>query len=129
MDIIEWYVGFHPRHSLAEAIRERRWSMFGHVEAWGYTRDGTWVFFDPAMHGTTVHVTHHADEVDNLMGRRFELCWSILKLPHPDTRIRNPLHPPMNCAAQVAHLLGLRAYTPWGLHRILRQLGAQERIK
>lgn len=120
--ILEWYVGFHA------PVRAWSWTVFGHVEAWGYTRDATWLFFDPQAIGTKIYVTHHADEVDELMARRMEACATIYKLAPPQTKIRLPFHPTMNCVTQTAHLLGLRAYSPWGFRRILLAHGAKELV-
>lgn len=126
MKLVEVYFGFHDRDTLRAAWRKRSWTFFGHVEAWGYTRDGTWAFLDPAAAGSTLLVTHHADEVDDLLAARFEVCVSILRVAPPERKLRHPLHPTMNCASQCAHLVGLRAYSPWGLRRMLLANGAVE---
>lgn len=126
MNILTWYVGFWPSDPLLTALKRRRWTAWGHVEAWGYTADSTWLFFDPQHDGTIIRVTHHHDEVEALMAEKLMLCESILKTPYFGAAIRTPLHPTMNCAAQVGHLLGVRAYAPRTLHRILRENGAVE---
>jgi hypothetical protein len=121
-----WWFGFHPRDTIRDAWRKRQWSMFTHVEAWGCTRDGAWLFFDPLAAGTRLQILADPDAVDEAMARRFLLCESILRLPAPETRISFPAHPTMNCVSQCAHLIGVRAYSPGGFHRILRALGAKE---
>ena len=126
MNVIEWYVGFWPRTSLRSAIRTRAWTAFGHVEAWGYTRDETWMFFDPRHDGTIIRIAHAHDEVEALLADKLLNCVSVLKTPYFGASIGLPFHPMMTCASQVGHLLGIRAYAPRTLHRILRQNGAME---
>ena len=66
MIILEAYVGFHrPRFRDEDGqIAPRAW--FGHVEMLGYTRDNTWLFFDPQASGVHIAITHHHDEVNDL---------------------------------------------------------------
>lgn len=126
--IVEWYFGFWRRPSLAEFARKPSWTVFGHVEAWGYTADRTWLFFDPQRIGTIVHVTHHHDEIEDLLAERFAVCESVLRLPHPGHRIHVPLHLNMTCVSQCAALVGIRAYWPGTLRRKLLRVGAKELI-
>lgn len=121
-----WWFGFHPRDTIRDAWKKRQWSMFTHVEAWGCTPDGAWLFFDPLAAGTRLEILADPDKVDEAMAKRFLLCESILRLPAPATRIRIPAHPTMNCVSQCAHLIGQRAYLPSTFHRILLSLGAKE---
>lgn len=126
--IVEWYFGFWKRPSLKEFREKPTWTVFGHVEAWGYTADNTWLFFDPQRVGNMVHVTHHAEEVEHLLAIRFAVCKSILRINHPGARIRVPFHPTMTCASQCAALVGLRAYCPGTLRNKLLRNGAKELV-
>ena len=127
MNVIEWYFGFYPKARIGEIVHGKSsWrSLFGHVEAWGYTEHDTWVFIDPRGAGTRVRVTHMHDDVLDMITVRFELCQTILKMPAADGNIRWPIFPPMNCAGQSAHLVGLRAFSPDGLRRMLLRKGAE----
>jgi hypothetical protein len=127
-EVIEWYFGFWKRPSLWQFCKKPTWTIFGHVEAWGFTADNTWMFYDPQRIGTQVKVTHHAEEVENLLALRFAVCKSILRLPHPGTRLSVPLHPTMNCVSQCAGLVGIRAYCPGTFRRKLLRNGAKELI-
>jgi len=124
--ILEWYFGFHPPAGLTELRAGASFrAIFGHVEAWGYTADRTWMFFDPRGAGTRIRITHHMEEVEETMARRFATCQTILKIAPTGREYRLPLFPPMNCATQCAHLVGLRAFTPAGLRRTLLANGAE----
>lgn len=118
MNVLEWYFAFHAPH------RETWWGMFGHVEAFGYTRDDTWVFIDPEYQGIKVFVTHLHDEVEEQLARRFLPNSLVMRLDRWD-RARLPPAIPFNCASVCAGLVGLRAYTPWGLRRSLLRNGAE----
>ena len=116
--MIELYFGFHkPWASFS--------GMFGHVEVWGYTADHTWLFFDPRSAGSILAVTHHHDEVLDLLHTRFVTCDTILRLPATQGRFRVPLHGPMTCASICGHLVGVRALFPATLKRKLLAKGAE----
>lgn len=125
MNVVKWYVGFHNPIPLRKLIGQPAWSFLGHVEIWGYTRDATWFFLDPGAKGSTLVITHHADEIDELFARRIMHCSQILKLDPITSQIRLPLHPTMNCVSVCAHMLGIRAYTPGRFRRILLAHGAE----
>lgn len=126
MNLLTVYFGFHPPAGLTELRSGASFrAIFGHVEAWGFTEDRTWMFFDPRGAGTRIRITHHHDDVTELMARRFEVCQTILKIAPTGREYRLPLFPPMNCATQCAHLVGLRAFTPAGLRRTLLANGAE----
>jgi len=108
MNVIEWYFAFYPR----------RWTpfdIFGHVEAFGYTADSVWVFFDPQRTRTRLTITYMHDEVQQQIAARFASANLILKIPASDQKSAIPIGPPMTCATACAHLLGFRAFTPAGL--------------
>lgn len=124
--MVEWFIAFFPRARLRDVLRGRdSWrALFGHVEAYGYTVDDTWVFYRPAGSGTRIEVTHLHDEVvDRIASIRTTATTVFLAPPRRDYRL--PLFPPMNCATQVAALIGRRAYSPAGLARILRHENAE----
>lgn len=128
MSIKTYYVGFWPRVPLfplrRRSIREW-WGLFGHVEAWGVTEQNTWFFFDPQADGTRLVIDHRHEPVEDMLAERFALCSEILRVKPFHGGLRLPLHPTMTCASQVAHLFALRAFTPWGLRRILLAHGAE----
>ena len=122
--MIEWYVGFY-----APAFRNHRgviypFGWFGHAELWGYTADETWLFFDPQGTGTRIIVTHHHDDVMDHLTARHTLCDTILRLQPRDHSLF-PIFPPMTCATIIGHILGVRAFSPFGLKRRLLALGAE----
>lgn len=122
--ILEWFIGFHApafRNYLG-AIYPMGW--FGHVEAWGYTIDDTWMFFDPQGTGTRIVITHHHDDVLDQLAARHSLCDTILRVQNT-ARPLFPLYPPMTCATIVGHMIGQRAFTPSGLKRKLLANGAE----
>lgn len=126
MNLLAVYFGFHPPAGLTELRAGASFrAIFGHVEAWGFTEDRTWMFFDPRGAGTRIRITHHHDDVTELMAARFATCRTILKIEPTGREYRFPLFPPMNCATQCAHLVGLRAFTPAGLRRTLLANGAE----
>ena len=98
--------------------------MFGHVEAWGWIGEIV-LFFDPSARGSSVLLAH-GDEALDLVAAKYAVCRSVIRIRAPEHRIAIPLHPTMNCAAQCAHLIGQRAYTPAGLRRILLREGGEE---
>lgn len=128
MNIHEWYFGFHDRGSLIDIARGREsvTTMFGHVEAWGYTIDGTWLFFDPRGRHTIIEITHLYEEILDFGQERFMRCREILKIGHRTDRITYPMiRPHLHCGTQCAALLGWRAYTLRGFRRMLLENGAE----
>lgn len=117
-EVLEWYFCFHPPH------RESLWGIFGHVEAFGYTKDDAWVFVDPDREGLGVRVAHLHDEVEDLMAGRFHPSATVLRIS-AQSKTRFPPLLPMTCVSVCAHLVGLRASTPWGLRRKLLRNGAE----
>lgn len=127
MDLVEVFFAFHPPVPIRELHRRGEdWRcIFGHVSAYGYTIDETWLFLDPQGIGTSIRITHLHDEVlDQIASIR---CTADLVLSFkPDGRkFRVPFHPPMNCVTQCAGLVGRRAWTPWGFRRMLIREGAE----
>lgn len=124
MNIIQWYFGFHtPCRPLA---KDFSWyGVLGHVEAFGYTKDDTWLFFDPQGRGSEIRITHLHDEVEELMTDRYAMCETILRIAPPSDKLIIPLRGPTTCVSQCAGLLGWRAYTPSGFHRKLLKNGAE----
>lgn len=127
MNVIEWFVAFYRPVPLRDIVRGRDSlrCIFGHVAAYGYTADDTWVFFDPEAAGTSLLITHHHDEVVDLIARHRATADLIVKLTPDGRKYRVPLHPPMNCVTQCAALLGRRAYSPAGFRRMLLREGAE----
>lgn len=122
MRLLNVYVAFWPPSQRVS------WDLFGHVEVFGYTRDETWVFIDPRQHRTEIAVTHHHDEVNELLAHRFANA-EVWRLPPPDGTLgRLPLLGIFTCVSVAASVCGVRAYTIPGLRRKLRQIGA-ERVK
>ena len=119
-----WSFGFHAPRPLRECIQRRDWTMFGHVEAWGWIGEMV-LFIDPSARGSSVLLAH-GDEALDLVAAKYAVCRSVIRIRAPEHRIAIPLHPTMNCAAQCAHLIGQRAYTPGGLRRILLREGGEE---
>ena len=118
MNLEEVWVGFHP------PSREPLTSFLGHVEAWGYTADETWVFVNPEHDSLKITALHRLDDVEAEMARLFHACRLILRT-RPGRALRVPLFPPMTCAGVCGHLVGLRAWTPWGLRAQLLRAGAE----
>ncbi|WP_065321772.1 hypothetical protein [Tritonibacter mobilis] len=127
MDVAEIYFAFHRRATLREVLRgETAWtSIFGHVEAFGYTIDETWFFFDPGRSLTSLKITHLHDEVEALLKDRFDRAEVLYRFPFVPCEFRFPLHFSMNCVTQCAALIGRRAFTPSGFQRILRESNAE----
>lgn len=119
MNVIEWYFCFHRPHV------ESLWGFLGHVEVFGYTRDDTWIFFDPARVRSKLIAVHKHDEVEELMAMRFREKTEVLRTSFSRERTFPPIFLPMNCVSQCASLIGVRALTPWGLRRRLLQNGAE----
>ena len=124
---IIWF-GFHARATLREAWRDRSWAFLGHVEAWGEAGP-VFFHFDPRAKGTVLSLTTDADAFDGLFARRIATCAAILRYYPVEAAIRVPIHPMMTCASQCAHLVGLRAYIPGSLRRILSAKGAVEIVR
>jgi len=122
---IEYFFGFHKPASLAD-IRQGAsvFSSFGHVEAWGYTIDNTWWFFDPGRKSTKLLITHLHDEVEELLAHKFTLCREVLRVEKTN-EFPIPFHLPMNCVTQCAGLVGLRAFSPNGFRRKLLRNNAE----
>lgn len=120
MNLVEVYVGFHPRADW----RRDFWASLGHVECWGYTQDETWVFIDPQRVGTRVTALHRLEEVENALTARFARCELILRLT-PAHDFAMPLLGPFCCVTSVAAVAGIRAWTLGGLRRRLLAAGAE----
>lgn len=126
MHTVEVYFGFHRRATLRElAAGASIYQAFGHVEAWGYTVDQTWWFFNPNRYRARLEITHRHDEVEYLMAEKFTLCDQVFRYAGEPANFGRPLHGPMNCVTQCAALIGVRAFTPWGFRKKLRAMNAE----
>lgn len=120
MNIHEWYVTFTP------ASLKSVFTIFGHVTVCGYAFDEastTWFFYDPAWKGAQIKILYRHDEVQNEIATAFTRG-TVLRIRNHGNRVA-PLWPMMNCATIVAHMIGYRAFTPWGLKRQLLRNGAE----
>jgi hypothetical protein len=118
-NLVEIYVGFHP------PSRESMATIFGHVEAWGYTDDQTWVFIDPCRARTTVTAVHRHDQVEEMLAYRFAACSEIWRT----SKVRDMRLPPLvplTCIGVVGTMIGCRAFTFRGLRGKLRKIGAEK---
>jgi hypothetical protein len=123
--IQQWFVGFHAPYWRNENGRIDPRGWFGHIELWGFTRDETWLFLDPAGAGSVVVITHRHDEVLGMLEIKNEVCETILRVNPVEPHFRLPLHGLMTCAAISGHLLGCRALFPASLRRKLLANGAE----
>lgn len=117
--IQSWFFGFHRPAFTAPNL------IFGHVEAWGFTADETWLFIDPQGRGTKIVVAHMFDEVQAQLQARVELCDLILSYRVPPRDFTLPVHGPMTCAGICGSLVGVRALLPSTLRRRLLAKGAE----
>lgn len=120
---VEIYFGFHAPKPLWRGGTP--YQMFGHVEAWGYTRDNTWFFFDPGRHSSQLHITHRYDEVELLLAQKHTVCAEIYRTSD-EQQFSVPIHFSMNCVTQCAALVGIRAFTPKGFRRKLLKNNAEK---
>jgi hypothetical protein len=120
-------LAFHSTSSAIAAARgQADWRLiFGHVEAFWYQPNGIWVFFDPQGRRSAIEAIPDGEEAELRIAMIYRDCETILRAPHSDREIAIPLHVTMTCASQCAALVGLRAYTPLGLHRKLLAHGAE----
>lgn len=127
MDIVEIYFAFHRPATLKEiwSGKASLRSIFGHVEAFGYTIDDTWFFYDPSGTHSKLLITHLHDEVNTLLAERVERSREIFRMPHDPDYYRAPIHGPMNCVTQCAALIGWRAFTPRGFRKRLLKSNAE----
>ena len=127
MDIVEIYFAFHRKATLKELIKRETplLSALGHVEAFGYTIDNTWFFYDPGSLHTKLLITHLHDEIEKLVTERFQKAETVLRIKHDPAYFKAPLHGPMNCVTQCAALIGWRAFTPWGFRKRLLASNAE----
>ena len=120
MDIVEYYFAFHRPATFREIRAGASYtSLLGHVEAFGYTMDETWFFFDPGRSIANLKITHMHDEVNDLLAARFTATTEVYRYAGNLHAFPAPLHGPMNCVTQCASLIGLRAFTPQGFRKKL----------
>jgi len=125
----EWFFFFHHPSRIGNCIRRKdSWlAILGHVQAACYNEDLTWMFIDPAGARTKVWLTHHFDEVEALLDFRIAHARATYWIAPMEGGISFPaLRPHNNCVTICASFLGLRAYTPWGLERMLVAHGAEK---
>lgn len=128
MRVSEWYFGFHDPARWTDVLtgKQSHTSLFGHVEAWGYTVDETWLFFDPRSRSTRIEITHFYEEVLDFTEERYLRCREILRIGARDDTISFPLfRPHLHCVTQCAALIGWRAYTQGGFRSMLLKNGAE----
>lgn len=114
-----WYVAFYRWD------RKTIWTLLGHVEMFGTSGDGTWIFLNPERTGFSVEVQHIAEKVDALMAKRFQIASQILRIETAHKTTFPPIQL-MTCASICGHVLGIRASTPRNLKRRLLANGAEE---
>lgn len=126
MEIIRWSFAFYRPVSPREIWRgSQDWRcVFGHVSAYGYTADDSWLFIDPMGQGTEIKVAHRYDDVIGQISAIYATAETVLSIQPERRRYRLPIHPPMTCVTQCAALIGVRAYTPWGFRKMLLRNGA-----
>jgi hypothetical protein len=124
--LVEAFIAFHLPRGLRSAVRTRDVAgFFGHVEAFGITAGGDWLFIDPHRRRMDVRVLYRMDEVEAAIAQIHATADLILAVDPVPGPILPPLMP-MTCAAVCAHLVGTRAFTLGGLERKLRAIGARE---
>lgn len=124
MSIVELYVALLPAAPVWKMHKDP-FAVFGHAQAFGITLDESWFFFDPTRRRLDLNVVHKFDEVRSEIERVTVAARTILRVIPVSGPPLPPLCP-MTCAAQVAHLAGVRAFTVGGLERRLRAIGATE---
>lgn len=126
MNLHEIFFAFHRPTPIGRVVRgAESWRcIFGHVEAYGYTIDDTWLFFNPEGAGTDIEITHLHDEVIDRIAKIRCTAETVLSMKPDGRKFRIPLHLPMNCATQCAALVGRRAFSPAGLRKTLLREGA-----
>lgn len=127
MDIVEIYFAFHRPATIGEVLTGKTSirSIFGHVEAFGYTIDDTWFFYDPSGTHSKLLITHLHDEVQTLLAERFNRSETVFRMRHDPDYYALPIHGPMNCVTQCAALIGWRAFTPRGFRMRLLKSNAE----
>lgn len=118
MLVHEWYFGFHGPHD------KDFWSRFGHVEAWGYSLDQSWIFLDPTRSGVETIVTSDPDLIDDVMAIKFAKADLVIRVSEWPQNPRPPITV-LTCASFCAHLVGLRAFTLRTLKRNLLAIGGE----
>lgn len=118
MTVLEWYFAFYPPSP------ESFWRRFGHVDAFGYTKHDTWVFYDPQRSSVDLRITHMHDEVEGLMALRFAHADTIIRI---GARQENRLPPfvALNCVSACGHLVGIRAFRLGTLRKRLLANGGE----
>jgi len=111
-----WFFGFYSR-----TRDPMRW--WGHCDAWGVTKDDTWLFLDPNRTGLHVEVAHVAEEVEALLAMRIQCAEQIIRYEIPRRTWSLPMMAPGTCAAICGAAVGLRAWTPAQLRRKLLKSG------
>lgn len=118
MNVRAYYFAFY------EPSGEGFYGVFPHVEAFGYTDDGSWLFLDPRRQITQVSVLHKIEEVDEAIALRLDRADLVLRYDRRHPRTVPPLMP-QTCASVCGHLVGVRAWTVGGLRKKLLQNGAE----
>ena len=128
MNVEEMFFVFHRPVSLRQVLRrEDSWrTIFGHVEMYGCTADGTWIVINPEGRAFDLRVLHRYDDVVDMIASKRAVAQVIVRFPRSLARhYRVPAFPPSNCAVVCASLAGVRAWTPRGLLRRLIERGGE----
>ncbi len=112
-----WYFAFHPP---GKKDWLQRW---GHVDAFGMSASGAWVFLLPERRRIKIFVENHPPTIDIM----FADLLSRTDVLRVETQ-RDFNLPPINmhsCASICGALVGIRAFTPHGLRKKLLRNGAE----
>lgn len=116
-NVVRWYFAFHERDW------SDPWSIMGHVDAFGMTDTGIWVFLYPQRRGFKIMVCKDEAAIDTLFADALYHA-HVIRYDHPGELTLPPLTI-YSCAAVCGHLVGIRAFTPKGLKRKLLRNGAE----
>lgn len=123
MHVDEMFFAFtHPKW---ERIWQDPLMVFGHVQAFGFTEDETWLFVDPVRTGLDIRIMHRHDEVEARITHVAAQADALLMLEAP-RKMRIPPFVPATCVGVCGYMAGVRAFTPTGLERKLRAMNAKD---
>jgi hypothetical protein len=114
-NVSRWYFAFHA------PSKESLWHRLGHVDAFGMSDTGVWIFLYPERQRFRVMVAKEDQAIDTLFAHALHVA-EVIRYEHP-TELTLPAFGPYTCASFCGHLVGIRAFTPWGLKRTLLRNG------